>query len=50
MYSTTAYFEQDSHSDALVKAGYDLGNLEVPEPLETWSLADFDDIVRGQLS
>jgi hypothetical protein len=50
MYHITARFEHDCHSDGNVQADYGTGDHEMPEPLESWSLADFSDIVPGQLS
>ncbi len=44
MYSTIA--TQDSSSDFV----FDLSDHEPPEPVESWSLDDFQDIVPGQLS
>jgi len=48
MYSITARIEQDSHSEAVVRASFDLADHELPEPIESWSLSDFEDIVRGE--
>ena len=50
MYSITARFEQDSYSAAVVTAGPELSDHEIPEPIESWSLADFEDIVSGSWS
>jgi hypothetical protein len=50
MYSITPRFDQDSHSEAVVKANFDLGDHELPEPIESWSLSDFEDVVPGGLS
>lgn len=50
MYSTAPRFEPDSHSDAVVRASFDLGDHAVPEPIEPWSLSDFEDIVPGALA
>jgi hypothetical protein len=50
MYSTAPRFEQDSHSDALARGNFDLGEHAVPEPIESWSLSDFEDIIRGAVA
>jgi hypothetical protein len=50
MNSTTAHIEQDSHNAAVAKAGFDLADHELPEPIDSWSLSDFEDIVPGGLS
>ena len=50
MYSTAPRFEQDSHSDALVRTSLELSDHAVPEPIESWSLSDFEDIVPGTLA
>jgi hypothetical protein len=50
MYSTAPRFDQDSHSDAVVRASFDLGDQAVPEPIESWSLSDFEDIIPGALA
>jgi hypothetical protein len=50
MYSSTPRFEQDRHVEAVVQANFNLGEHEVPEPIESWSLSDFEDIVPGGLS
>ena len=50
MYNTAPRFEQDSHSDAVVSASFDLGDQAVPEPIDSWSLSDFEDIVPGALA
>jgi len=50
MYSTAPRFEQDSRSDAVVRASFDLGDHAVPEPIESWTLSDFEDIIPGALA
>lgn len=48
MHNTTPRFELDSHIDSVLMANIDLGDHELPEPPESWSLTDFEDIVPGR--
>lgn len=47
MYSTTPYLDLDSHNAPLTHTGPARDEHEPPAPLESWSLADFADIVAG---
>jgi len=50
MYSSNPHPELDSHGDILPHTGPAWDAHEPPAPLESWSLADFADIVPGQPS
>ena len=47
MYSTTSYLDPDSHTGPLTDSGPAWDEHEPPAPLESWSLADFADILAG---
>ncbi|MGD2073655.1 MAG: hypothetical protein PVI91_02145 [Gammaproteobacteria bacterium] len=50
MYSIAATLEQDRILEAVIAAGFEVDDNELPEPLEHWSLEDFEDLVPGRLS
>jgi hypothetical protein len=40
-------FERNDINDTRIANTYGFNDSEIPEPIETWSLEDFEDIVSG---